>query len=336
MGLFGKKKTPEEILSEGRALYDKGDYSKAALVLLKASGKEKGEVDYWIGRCYLALNEKKPGKGNQKLAEQNLRFAAEAGHVEAARLLAERLGVGDFLPQEPASLHAPSPEPVPKPEARPEPVKTSAPVPEPSPETLRRAEKTKETGADSSEKLTTEICLNMEAEENQKKSSAPQPGGELAEKLYAKGLAEYYMFDNKAEALYWYEKAAEQGHPGAQFEYGLMYDKGEGMAMDKGKALYWYEKAAEQGEARAQLNCGSMYDKGEEVVVDKTRALYWYEKAAEQGIAQAQYNCGVMYYMGKGTAKDEAKAKLWFQKVAAQTERKDLQESAKKFLRKYF
>lgn len=28
MGLFGKKKTPEEILAEGRALYEQGEYGK--------------------------------------------------------------------------------------------------------------------------------------------------------------------------------------------------------------------------------------------------------------------------------------------------------------------
>lgn len=47
MGLFGRKKTPEEILAESRALYEQGDYEKAMLKLLKVSGKaaEQGHAD---------------------------------------------------------------------------------------------------------------------------------------------------------------------------------------------------------------------------------------------------------------------------------------------------
>lgn len=67
MGLFGfgKKKSPAEILAEGRKQYDSGDYSRAALTLLKAFGKENGEIDYWIGRCFLANYEKKAAKGDK-------------------------------------------------------------------------------------------------------------------------------------------------------------------------------------------------------------------------------------------------------------------------------
>ena len=45
MGLFGRKKTPEEILAESRARYEQGDYEKAMLKLLKVSGKAEGEGD---------------------------------------------------------------------------------------------------------------------------------------------------------------------------------------------------------------------------------------------------------------------------------------------------
>lgn len=115
MGLFGfgKKKSPAEILAEGRKQYDSGDYSRAALTLLKAFGKENGEIDYWIGRCFLANYEKKAAKGDKKQAKQYLTFAAEEGHAEAARLLAKEFGVQDYLPQEPA----PKPELQPAPKA---------------------------------------------------------------------------------------------------------------------------------------------------------------------------------------------------------------------------
>lgn len=81
MGLFGKKKTPEELLAEGRALYEQGNYSKAAEILLKARGKLNGEVEYWLGRTCLALSEEKPDGTYKKSGEQFLKQAAEAGYT---------------------------------------------------------------------------------------------------------------------------------------------------------------------------------------------------------------------------------------------------------------
>ena len=61
-----------------------------------------------------------------------------------------------------------------------------------------------------------------------------------------------------------------------------MYDNGEGTETDKAKALYWYEKAAEQGDAEAQYKCGRMYCMGEGTAEDRAKARMWLQKAAEQ------------------------------------------------------
>ena len=45
------------------------------------------------------------------------------------------------------------------------------------------------------------------------------------------------------QAVYWFRKAAEQGHAEAQFQLGLCYSDGNGVERDKNTALYWYEKA---------------------------------------------------------------------------------------------
>ena len=45
----------------------------------------------------------------------------------------------------------------------------------------------------------------------------------------------------------WYGKAAEQGNAKAQYNLGLRYENGQGVAQDYGKAVEWYTKAAEQG-----------------------------------------------------------------------------------------
>jgi len=132
----------------------------------------------------------------------------------------------------------------------------------------------------------------------------------------------YYNGDgvaqDKAEAVRWFRKAAEQGHADAQFNLGLMYGKGEGVAQDKAEAVRWFRKAAEQGVAAAQYNLGVMHSKGDGVEQNKAEAAKWYRKAAEQGDAQAQNNLGVMYSKGEGVAQDKLESARWYRKAAEQ------------------
>ena len=50
----------------------------------------------------------------------------------------------------------------------------------------------------------------------------------------------------------WFQKAAEQGDPDAQFNLGLCYEFGKGGEQDLDKAEEWVQKAAEQGYDRAK------------------------------------------------------------------------------------
>jgi tetratricopeptide (TPR) repeat protein len=102
-------------------------------------------------------------------------------------------------------------------------------------------------------------------------------------------LAEqYYKDQSYGQAVQWYRKAAEQGHAGAQYSMGRMYDLGWGVAEDNIQAVQWYRKAAEQGYAGAQYNLGMMYDHGWGVTKDNDQAVQWYRRAAKQGYAVAQ------------------------------------------------
>ena len=121
-----------------------------------------------------------------------------------------------------------------------------------------------------------------------------------------------------AEAAKWFRKAAEQGHADARYLLGFLYDNGVGVANDYAEAAKWYRKAAEQGHADAQSVLGLLYFKGQGVAKDYTEAAKWYRKAAEQGHADAQYFLGSLYYNGQGVAQDEAEAERWFRKAAVQ------------------
>lgn len=134
------------------------------------------------------------------------------------------------------------------------------------------------------------------------------------------------------------KKKAEAGDAQAQYNLGLIYNKGEGVTLDeeKGKepweldwsnrgkklqtkAVEWFQKAAVQGHAEAQFRLGMMCYYGYEgVPMDKAKAAEWWQKAAAQGIAGAQSMLGMMYYFGAGVAKDAVKAAEWYQKAAAQ------------------
>jgi TPR repeat protein len=133
--------------------------------------------------------------------------------------------------------------------------------------------------------------------------------------MYADG---YGVAKDEAEAVNWYRKAAVQGVAEAQFNLGAMYTYGLGVAKDEAEAVKWYRKAAEQGYANAQFNLGSAYYNGAGVQQEYKEAVAWFRKAAEQGDASAQFNLGVMYAKGQGVAEDEAEAVNWYRKAAVQ------------------
>ena len=123
------------------------------------------------------------------------------------------------------------------------------------------------------------------------------------------------------QAVEWSRRAAEQGHPGAQFNLACFYDLGRGLPRDGAKAVEWYERAASQGFAMALGNLGVLYEQGKIVPQDYSKAVYWYTKAAEQGDADAQYHLYFLYGTGTGVPKNELKAIDWCIKAAKQGHR---------------
>ena len=61
----------------------------------------------------------------------------------------------------------------------------------------------------------------------------------------------------------WYRKAAEQNYAAAQYNLGLCYEHGEGVAADQVEAAKWYRKAAEQNDVDAQYNLGMCYERAD-------------------------------------------------------------------------
>lgn len=132
--------------------------------------------------------------------------------------------------------------------------------------------------------------------------------------MYQKGDG---VAQDYAETAKWYRRSAEQGYVKAQFNLGLMYSSGEGVPQHGAEAVNWYRLAAEQGDTKASLKLGNLYFKGEGIDRDYTKAAVWYRHAAERGNNEAQCKLGVMYSDGIGFWKNHRKAYVWFAVAAA-------------------
>ena len=66
------------------------------------------------------------------------------------------------------------------------------------------------------------------------------------EDLFHKGKDAYQRQDY-LEALKWYRQAAEKGHELAQYNLGVMYEKGQGTEKNLREAVKWYRKAGRAG-----------------------------------------------------------------------------------------
>ena len=112
---------------------------------------------------------------------------------------------------------------------------------------------------------------------------------------------------------------AEQGNAEAQFNLGLVYDRGREVPKDKHEALRWYRLAATQGDTFAQHALGDNYWEGTGVPKNDTEAVRWWRLAADKGFAPAQHSLGkILSGGGQGVPSDKTQAYMWLMLSAAQ------------------
>ena len=85
---------------------------------------------------------------------------------------------------------------------------------------------------------------------------------------------------NLESARRWFEMAATQGNPTAQFNLGVMQFNAEGGKQDVEQAILWFEQAAQQELAVAQYTLGMFYQDGKVVERNLERARHWLNRAA--------------------------------------------------------
>ncbi|MDH5518437.1 MAG: sel1 repeat family protein [Gammaproteobacteria bacterium] len=85
---------------------------------------------------------------------------------------------------------------------------------------------------------------------------------------------------DKAKAIEWYTKAADQGHAESGYRLGLIYYKGiGGFKTNPPKAFHYLSMAAKANHKRSQAHLAEMYENGEGVKQNDVMSDYWYEQA---------------------------------------------------------
>lgn len=118
---------------------------------------------------------------------------------------------------------------------------------------------------------------------------------------------------NFGDAMAWYEREAAKGSAKAQFLLGLLSERGAGKRKkDISAAFKWFLKAAEQGHPQAQYKIAAAYHFGKGIAANPELAVRWYRRAAGQGVAEAQHNLAHMLLNGTGTARSPGEAARWY------------------------
>jgi len=146
---------------------------------------------------------------------------------------------------------------------------------------------------------------------------------------------------NVQKTVFYWEQAANQGHPGAalnlgllhshanlhitpnipkaikyfkmieendqkaQFQLGQFYLRGEGCEKDLEKSRFYLEKAEKTGCITSAWLLGESYLEGDKnIKKDNEKARDYLTKAADKGILTAAYYLGYIYLMGEGISED--------------------------------
>ena len=100
----------------------------------------------------------------------------------------------------------------------------------------------------------------------------------------------YGVQKDPQQAAYWYQQAAEKGHPEAQYNLAVLYASGKGVKRDEAQAARWVSASAGQGYALAQADLGKRFATGNGVAQDDKRAYFWMTLAFLHGEKGAEKN----------------------------------------------
>ena len=167
----------------------------------------------------------------------------------------------------------------------------------------------------------TEYLAELDAAEEAAAGAVEQAAttqADPASSTLADGIAAYDGGDYQ-RALEILRPIAVRGDAVAQSYLGTMHEQGNGVEQDAAKAFHWFEMAAQQAEPFADYRLGMHYASGEVVEQDLGKAIVHFTRAAENGkFRDAQFNLGLIHEDGRGTPRDLEAAKKWYMLAADQ------------------
>lgn len=127
------------------------------------------------------------------------------------------------------------------------------------------------------------------------------------------GVEAWQRGDYKKAVSEW-RGPAIAGDPDAQFNLAQAYKLGRGVPADLAQAEEWYRKAALQGHPQAEENYGlALFENNK-----RLQAVEWLERSAARGEPRSQYVLGTMFFNGDGVTKDWVRAYALTVRAAAQ------------------
>ncbi len=153
----------------------------------------------------------------------------------------------------------------------------------------------------------------LEALDNANRRLTAEAG--VAQEQYEMGVA-YLEGDgvekDATQALYWFERAAENDHPEALYLTARhRLDDAASSAQQRGEAWRRMEAAAELGQKDAISAIAPEYASGGELPTDEAWSARWYGKAAKLGRNDAQIILASRFVTGRGVPKNLALAYGW-------------------------
>jgi TPR repeat protein len=117
---------------------------------------------------------------------------------------------------------------------------------------------------------------------------------------------------NGAMAARYYEMAAKQGAPGANYALAKIYAFSKDVARDGQRAAELFQQSAAEGNVDAYAMLGDLYGRSNALPRDDAEAVRWYMEGARHGDAKALFRLGEAYEAGRGVPQDPAQALMWY------------------------
>lgn len=125
---------------------------------------------------------------------------------------------------------------------------------------------------------------------------------------------------DELQALRWFRAAAEQGVVVAQFNLGVMHERGLGINRSLLAAMNWYAKSAEADFAPAFINLARLYESEDVLMRDRAAALQLRLRAWQKGINRARENPIVVMNFGVRTLRHLDGRKIWADRHKLETD----------------